>query len=176
MGIFDDAEEILDGLGAKIKKKLKESKKTIKETRKIITNIDINDEDINMKNINIGIGNKSSNRITINGKSFDVQGNNVVVKNGKVIVGGKTIQEGLSGTIKVEFTGNLATLDCTTATINGNVRGGVNGNTINIQGNVDGDVNGTTINCGNVRGDVDGSTIKCGNVHGDVDGINVRRL
>jgi len=102
-----------------------------------------------------GIFNK--NKITINGKTYDVSGRNIVVKNDTIYVDGQVVESGLSGIVKIEFTGDLANLDCTTAVINGNVQG---------------DVDGTNITCGDVGGDVDGTNISCGDVKGDVDGTN----
>jgi len=179
MSIFDDAEGFLDVLGGKIKKKLKESKQAKIDSlnEEFINDVAFNDVDINMNmsNINFGIGNKSRNTITINGESFEANGNNIVVKNNKVIVNGKTIKDGLKGIVKIEFTGDLASLDCETATIDGNVKGDVDGTTITVAGNVEGDVDCTTIRCGNVRGDVDGTNIVCETIHGDVDAVNIRR-
>ena len=40
----------------------------------------------------------------------------------EVIVNGQIVESGLSGIVKVEFTGDLAKLDCTNCTINGNVK------------------------------------------------------
>jgi hypothetical protein len=94
-------------------------------------------------------------------------------KNDSIYVGGELIESGLSGNVKVEFTGDLANLDCTTATINGNVRGDVDGTTITC-GDVGGDVDGTTIKCGNVSGDVDGTNITCGDIKGKADGTNFK--
>ena len=47
--------------------------------------------------------------------------------------------------LKIEFQGDLASLDCANAVINGNV-----------QSNVD----ETTVTCGNVKGDVDAMTVR----------------
>jgi len=118
---------------------------------------------------------KYMNKIIIDNKSYDVKGRNIVVRNGKVIVDGEVIKDGLSGTVKIEFQGDLASLDCTTAVVNGNVKGDVDGTTITINGNVQGSVDGTTIKCGDVGGDVDGTTVNCGNVRGDVDAMTVKR-
>lgn len=115
------------------------------------------------------------NKIFIDSTSYDVKGNNVTIKNGEVIVDGIVIKDGLSGIVKIEFQGDLANLDCTTAVVNGNVQGDVDGATITINGNVQGDVNGTTIMCGDIGGDVDGTTINCGNIGGDVDAMTVKR-
>lgn len=117
---------------------------------------------------------KNKNKITINGKSYDVSGNNISVKNDSIYVDGILVESGLSGDVKVEFTGDLANLDCTTATINGNVTGDVDGTTISC-GNISGSVDGTTINCGNIGGDVDGTTINCGDIKGNVDAVSVRK-
>jgi len=103
---------------------------------------------------------KNKNKITINGKSYEVSGNNISVKNDSIYVDGVLVESGLTGDVKVEFTGDLANLDCTTATINGNVTG---------------DVDGTTISCGNIGGDVDGTTINCGDIKGSVDAVSVRK-
>jgi len=113
----------------------------------------------------------SKNKITINGKPYDVSGNNIVVKNDTVYVDGVVVESGLSGIVKIEFTGDLANLDCTTATITGNVNGDVDGTTITC-GNVGGDVDGTTIKCGDVGGDVDCTNITCRDIKGEVDGMN----
>ena len=116
------------------------------------------------------------NIITINGESHDVEGNNVVVRRGKVLVDGKVIKDGLSGTVKIEFEGDLAYLDCTHAVINGDVHGDVDGTTITVNGDVSGDIDATTIKCGEVGGDVDGTTVTCGKVKGDVDAMTVKKI
>jgi hypothetical protein len=103
---------------------------------------------------------KALNKISIDNETFEVRGRNIVVRNGKVIVDGDVIKENLNGNVRITFEGDLANLDCTSATINGNVRGDVDGTSININGDVGGDVDGTTINCGNVKGNVDGVTIR----------------
>lgn len=122
---------------------------------------------MNVKNIIMNI-------LGINGKDYNVSGRSIVVRNGKVIVDGQVIEEGLSGEVKLTFTGDLAKLDCTSATINGNVLGNVDGTSITINGNVTGDVDGTNIVCGDVGGDVDGTNIKCGNVQGGIDALTVK--
>jgi hypothetical protein len=99
------------------------------------------------------------NIININGRSFSVSGNNIVVKNNSVYVDGSLVEDGLSGIVKIEFTGDLASLDCNTVEVNGNVQGNVKGN---------------TIKCGDVGGNVDGNTVKCENVSGNVKGNTVK--
>lgn len=107
------------------------------------------------------------NKITINGKTYNVSGKNIQVKNDSIYVDGDLVESGLSGVVKVEFTGDLTNLDCTTAHINGNVLGNVDGTTINC-GDVGGKVDGTTINCHDISGNVDGVTIKCNSVKGNL--------
>jgi len=106
----------------------------------------------------MGIFNK--NKIVINGKSHSVSGKNISIMNDKIYVDGILVESGLSGIVEVKFEGDIANLECTTATINGNVLG---------------NVDGTTIRCGDVGGDVDGTTITCGDVSGDVDGTTIRK-
>jgi hypothetical protein len=81
-----------------------------------------------------------STRITVNGKTTVVQGNNVTIKNGVVQVDGVTVQTGLQGDVKILWEGPLASVesDC-------------------------------SIECGEVHGDVEGgNSVKCGNVQGNV--------
>lgn len=99
-----------------------------------------------------------SNKIVINGKSHSVGGKNISIINDKIYVDGILVESGLSGIVEVKFEGDVANLDCTTATINGNVLG---------------DVDGTTIRCGDVSGNVDGTTITCGKIGGNVDGTTI---
>lgn len=99
---------------------------------------------------------KSKSTITFNGKSFE--GRNIKVVNDKVYIDDKLVEEGLSGVLKVEVTGDLARLDCNSAVIHGNVGGDVNANTVNC-GDVDGDVEANTVNCGRILGDVDANVV-----------------
>jgi len=116
------------------------------------------------------------NIITINGERHDVEGNNIVVRRGKVLVNGKVIKDGLTDTVKIEFEGDLAYLDCTNAVINGDVHGDVDCTSVVVNGDVSGDIDGTTIKCGDVGGDVDGTTVTCGKVKGDVDAMTVKKI
>jgi len=166
MSIFDNIENWLD-------EKLSNHKttKTKRKNVQIITGNNVHSTmstKYNSKNIDM-------NKITINGETFEVEGNNIVVKNGKISVDGKVVKENLSGNVKVEFTGDLAKLDCTSAVINGNVQGNVDCTSAVITGNVQGDVDGTTIKCGDVGGDVDGTNVQCGNIQGDVDAVSIRK-
>jgi hypothetical protein len=105
------------------------------------------------------------NIITINGRQYSVEGRKIVVrdipkKGAEISVGNVVVERNvIERELKITFTGDLADLDCTTVTINGNVRGDVDCTTINC-GDVGGDVEATTVNCKNVRGDVDATTVK----------------
>jgi len=100
------------------------------------------------------------NIININGKQVQVAGNNIVVKNNKVMVDGVVVGDQLQGNVQITFEGDLASLDCTTATINGNVRG---------------NVDCTTLNCNDIHGDVDCTTVRCRDIGGDVDATTVKK-
>jgi hypothetical protein len=103
-----------------------------------------------------------SNRITVNGQTFEVEnGKSISVINGVLKVDGKVIVNGLSGDVRITFDGDLASLNCDTVTINGNVQGDVNCDTINC-GNIGGNVNADTVNCKNVSGSIKADTV----VHG----------
>lgn len=97
------------------------------------------------------------NIINVNGKSITVSGNNISVINDKVYVGGKLVEEGLSGNVTISFEGDLASLKVDgSATVNGN-----------ILGNVDA---GGSVKCGNVGKSVDaGGSVNCLDIGGDVD-------
>jgi len=99
------------------------------------------------------------NKITINGKTIEVEGNNISVNNGVIKVDGKVIEEGLTGTVKVRFEGDLANLECADAKIIGNVHG---------------NVNAADVKCGDVGGNVNGADVKCKNVAGKVSAAEVR--
>jgi hypothetical protein len=112
------------------------------------------------------------NIITINGKTYSVEGSKIVVRNSKnkqdinygksyVQVNDNVVVEGLSGDVKITFTGDLATLDCTSAVINGNVHGNVDCTSLICQGNIGGDVDATSVKCNDIQGDVDATTVHC---------------
>jgi len=94
--------------------------------------------------------------ININGQQFS--GNNIKVVDDEIFIDGKLVDGKFSGTVKVEVTGDLMTLDCTTATVHGN-----------ISGNVD----ATTLNCGDIGGNVDATTVNAKTINGNVDATSV---
>lgn len=106
------------------------------------------------------------NRITINGKAITCSENsNVVISNGKVIVGGNTIQECSSDIkIKVFIEGDVNKIDCGgSVTVRGNAGIIDCGGNCEVSGNVIGDIDaGGSVTCGNVSGDIDaGGSVKC---------------
>ena len=115
------------------------------------------------------------NKIIINGTSYEVEGKDINVRKSSVYVNGTQVVTNLSGTVKIEFQGDLASLDCNSAVINGNVRGDVDCNSAIISGDVGGDVDATSVKCGDVGGDVDATTVSCGKVKGDVDAVTMKR-
>jgi len=106
------------------------------------------------------------NILIVNDDEYKVRGNRIKVRDDKILVNGDVIVSGLSGDVRIEFEGDVADLDCSAVTINGNVLGGVDGTTITVKGDVHGDVDGTVINCGDVGGDVDGTNVRCRDIRG----------
>ena len=109
----------------------------------------------------LGLSNilNNMNSITINGESFVCDGKNIVAKNGSIYVDGIQIKTGLSGNVTVHFNGDLATLNCADAVINGNVQG---------------DVNAADVRCGDVGGNVSAADVRCNNVRGKVSAASVK--
>ena len=106
------------------------------------------------------------NRITINGVTIETNSSSINVDGDNIYVGGNLIKGGLSGTVNVEFSGDLASLKSTgSVTVKGEVKGNVE--------------SGGSCTCGNVGNSVDsGGSTTCGNVGGNVDAggsIKMRR-
>lgn len=111
------------------------------------------------------------NKITVNGNSYYVGGKDVVVRtvngNTTVTVNGNNIVTTSDNNVKVTFEGDLANLDCTSCTINGNVKGDVDCTSIKC-GDVGGNIDCTSINCGDVKGNIDGTTVNCKSSSGTI--------
>lgn len=107
------------------------------------------------------------NSITINGESFVCNGKNIVSINGKIIVDGEVIKEGLSGNVTIHFNGDLANLTCADAVINGNISGDVNAADVKC-GDVGGNVSGADVRCNNVKGKITAASVKIKNNSGDI--------
>ena len=96
------------------------------------------------------------NRITINGTTFEIEGNNISIQNGTVKVNGVEVKSKLSGKVDIKFEGELANLQA-----DGNVECG------NVQGDVDA---GGSVHCKNVEGNIDaGGSVHSSGVGGDID-------
>lgn len=99
------------------------------------------------------------NTIIVNGKKYQVQGTNIVVKNSRVYVDGKDITDGaesFSGIVEIRWEGPLASVQSDAS--------------VSVQGDVKGDVRANgSVNCGHVGGDVKaGGSVNCGRVTGKV--------
>ena len=110
-------------------------------------------------------------RIKINGTYHEVEARDIVIK---VFVGDKIIESVPSGVVKIEFKGDLASLDCTEAVVTGNVNGDVDCTSITCN-NVNGNVDCTSITCNNIDGDINSRnvTVTCNKINGDVDAMKV---
>lgn len=113
---------------------------------------------------------KSMNVFRINGKTYT--GNNIVFLNGKVTIDGvRQDDQSLSGVVRVEVTGNLASLKCDApVVVNGNVHGDLEVDGPVTCGDVGKDVKADgPVTCGNVNGNVEADgPVTCGNVRGNV--------
>lgn len=107
------------------------------------------------------------NVIIINGKRYNVQGNNITVNGDSITVDGKVIESGLNGEVKVKFEGDLANIDCNNLEVHGNIKGDVD--CTNLKCNkIEGDVDCTNLTCETITGDIDANSINCKKHIGDV--------
>lgn len=97
------------------------------------------------------------NTIIINGVKIQTDGKSISIQGDKVFVDGKVVKDGLSGIVKVEFKGDLASLQSDSSVV--------------VHGNVQGDVDaGGSIECGDVGGSVDaGGSVRSSKVGGNID-------
>lgn len=94
-------------------------------------------------------------KITINGKTIDVTGNNITIRDGSVTVDGVTVASGLSGEVHVKFDGDLASLDADGSVTCGAVRGSVKA--------------GGSVSCGDVGQSVSaGGSVRAARVGGSM--------
>ena len=125
------------------------------------------------------------NRVTINGKTYEAEGENIVVKDGKVFVGGKDVfGEEHGGTLTIKFDGPLASLsvDCGNVScddVGGNVEAGGSVTADEIKGNVNA---GGSVHADRIGGTAHaGGSVKAGSVGGlagaggsmHIDGITI---
>lgn len=106
------------------------------------------------------------NRITVNGKTYEVSGNNVQVKNNQIFVDGKLISdETKSGSLTIEWQGPAANIQADGSVHCGNVEGDVDagGNVVCGQASYVGA--GGNVTAGDVTGNIEaGGNISCGKV------------
>lgn len=111
------------------------------------------------------------NTVIINGQRIDVAGRNISVQthNGvtTVNVDGNFAHSVNDREVKISFEGDLASLNCASCTVNGNIKGDVDCTSINCK-DIVGNVDGTTVNCGNVSGSIDAITVNCKNNSGTI--------
>ncbi len=99
---------------------------------------------------------KLMNKITINGITKLVSGNNIRVEdvnNSKVVikVDGLVVFESKSQDLNIKFEGDLANLNATHVSVSGNVHGNVDGTHVNIAGDVMGNVDGTHVTAKQIK-------------------------
>jgi cytoskeletal protein CcmA (bactofilin family) len=90
-----------------------------------------------------------SNTINVNGKSYSVSGKNINVVNNKIYVDGNLVEETDEKHVVIEFKGDLASLVC---------------NDAKIQGSVQGDVDANVLHCEQINGDVDANIVNCNSI------------
>jgi DUF4097 and DUF4098 domain-containing protein YvlB len=98
--------------------------------------------------------------ININGKTYT--GNNIIVNNDDIIIDGKSVDYDPNNEhkiINVHVDGNLESLKCNTATINGDVFQDVKCNTLKCEA-VGGDVKANTVKADYIQGNVKANTVK----------------
>lgn len=95
--------------------------------------------------------------IVIDGQNFE--GKNVSIINGRVIIDGKESDGKEYASITVVVNGNLNSLDCASAQINGDVLGDVDCTSLNCKA-IGGNVDVTNVNCDYIEGDVDATVVK----------------
>lgn len=117
--------------------------------------------------------------MTINGKVFkdNIQGNSIIIKNGKVIVDGKEVLEENAPNISIEITGDVGSLRVDAANmikVDGTVKGDLNtmSGDVRVQGDVEGSIKTASgdVYCGHVTGSVNtmSGDIDADEIHGNV--------
>jgi cytoskeletal protein CcmA (bactofilin family) len=117
------------------------------------------------------------NKITINGVTHQVSGNNISVKNGVVMVDGVVVTDKISGDITVKFEGSIANLKAENVKVFGDVFGSVDTTSLEVDGDINANVNATSIEInGNIGGDVDATSVEInGDISGNVNATSVTK-
>jgi hypothetical protein len=114
---------------------------------------------------------KKRNTIIINGQKIQTIGSNIEINGENILVDGQVVKNGLAGTVKIQFEGDIASIKSdTSVTVNGNVHGNVDAGGSIICQQVGRDVDaGGSVTCTDIQGDVDaGGSVTCGEIHGNV--------
>lgn len=95
-------------------------------------------------------------RITVNGQTYEVEGADIVIRNGIVTVNGKTVgHDRVAGVVQIKWEGPLANLHSDSSVscdeVKGNVDAAGSVNCDNIGGNVSA---GGSVNCDSVGGSI----------------------
>jgi len=107
-------------------------------------------------------------KFTINGQTFNIDGNNICIRDGVVTVDGNKITE--VDQVKIQWEGDLASLETDQSVscgdVDGDVKAGGSVNCDSVGGSVD--ANGSA-NCDSVKGDVKaGGSVSCDSVGGNI--------
>ena len=109
--------------------------------------------------------NMSYSKVTVNGKTIRVSGNNITVINDKIIADGRVLDESMDfKNITVIVEGDCKKLEaCGDVEIKGNCGSVDCSGSCHIEGNVEGNVDASgSVTCGNVGGDIDASgSVRC---------------
>ena len=108
--------------------------------------------------------NRSFSNVTVNGKTINCSGSNMVISNGNIIVDGNVIQSEIGNNAKIVINGDVNKIDCSgSVEVHGNSGEIDCGGSCTVSGNVNGDIDcGGSVECGNVSGDIDaGDSVRC---------------
>jgi cytoskeletal protein CcmA (bactofilin family) len=108
-----------------------------------------------------------TNTIIINNQRYEIEGSNIkVITDGdlhSISVSGNKITQ-VTGAVKIQFEGDLATLNCAAAEVSGSVHGDVKCSSLTSQGDINGNVSASNIKCNNIKGNVTAANVKCNNI------------
>lgn len=98
----------------------------------------------------------SKNKIIINGKAIEVEGNNVTIRNGTVYIDGVPVDSGLSGVVQIIWQGDLASLEAEGSVTCDNIYGNVSaGNSVHCKNFIQ------TVNSNNPEQPISSSRANC---------------
>lgn len=120
-------------------------------------------ENSNNQNVYMSTSNGKST-VKINGDTYHIEGNNVMIRNGKIIVDGKVVNDEKVNVVKVVITGSCESVSCDgSVEVNGDAGRVKCGGSCHVGCNVTGNISaGGSVTCGNVEGDVlAGGSVSC---------------